>query len=130
MNTTEKLKLAIAYIFSWLGGLIIFFTEAKDRFIRFHAVQSIFIGLLPSVLSLIHHVFGVFGDWGWYGGGGLGWTISWPFRVLRGLISVLNSASWLVWLVLMIICLVHALRGEMYKLPIIGDRAEDIANRN
>ena len=130
MTNTEKIKLAVAYVLSWLGGLIIFFTEPKDRFIRFHAVQSIFIGLIPMALSLIRRVLSVFGDWGWGDWGFAGWTLSWPLRLIFAVIKVLNSLSWVVWLVLMIICLVHALRGEMYKLPILGDQAEKIANRN
>lgn len=41
----EKLKCILAYIFSWLGGVIILFGfKDNDRNTNFHAAQSIVIG--------------------------------------------------------------------------------------
>jgi uncharacterized membrane protein len=81
----------------------------KNRFIRFHAFQSIFFAVAWTVLwialSIVAHVpF-------------LGWLtiLIWPLVGLAGLI---------IWVIL----LLKANQNQMYKLPVIGDMAEKQAN--
>lgn len=81
----------------------------KDRFVRFHAYQAIFFFVAMMVLS--------------FGLGILGIVL--PWRVERAL-SNLHSLLWFagtVW------SMFQAYRGETFKLPFIGDLAENQANK-
>jgi uncharacterized membrane protein len=42
---------ALSYI--WIVGLIFFFIEKENRFIRFHAMQSVLYGLLWTVVMIV-----------------------------------------------------------------------------
>jgi len=42
----------VAYILSWLTGLIVFLV-AKDKLAKFHGMQSLILGLVGLVLSVI-----------------------------------------------------------------------------
>jgi len=45
---------AIAYIFTWISGLIIYlFTKKSDKFTRFHAAQAIMLGIAIALLGWI-----------------------------------------------------------------------------
>jgi uncharacterized membrane protein len=82
----------------------------KKRFIRFHAFQCIFFAVAWTVLwiclSIVAHIpF-------------LGWAtfIIWPLVSLVGFV---------IWLILVL----KAYQGQMFKLPIIGDMAEQQAGK-
>jgi len=81
----------------------------KNRFIRFHAFQSLFFAVAWTVLwialSFVAHI------------PVLGWLtiLIWPLVGLAGLI---------IWIIL----LLKANGGQMWKLPVIGDMAEKQAN--
>jgi len=89
----------LCYLAGWVTGLIFFLIEKENRFVRFHAMQSIitFGGL--SVLSIV-----------------LTWVpiIGW---MLLPIVSI-------VWLILWVILMVKAYQGQLFKLPMIGDLAE------
>ena len=92
----------LCYLFGWVSGLIFLLLERENRFVRFHAMQSlIFFGGMSVVTAVFSHIplFGFIGS-------GLGFV------------------SFICWIVLM----VAAARGRYYKLPIIGDYAEKWAN--
>ncbi len=94
----------LCYLFAWIGGVVFLFLEPNNRFVRFHAMQSIlFFGTL-SILEWICDFFPV---------------------VLLGVSGVLGLVSFIGWIVLM----VAASRGKYYKLPIFGDYAEKWANQ-
>lgn len=126
MTQSEKIKLLIAYLFGILGGTIIYFTEKRDRFIRFHAMQSILLSIIPFALKIIRKIItSILGYTIWQFSPSL---ISWPLRMIMGIVSSVSGIASLVWLILTIICLMHAFKGEMYKLPIIGDQAERLTS--
>lgn len=59
----EKLKRALAYIIPFIGGIVLFFISPKeDEKSRFHAVQSVVIWL---VLSILFTIFGIIPLLGW-----------------------------------------------------------------
>lgn len=92
-----KLASLLCYLISIVGG-IIFYMISKDKFVRFHAMQSILLGAAFIVLSIVVTFI--------------------PF---------LWFFSWLVWLAyvgLTIVMMIKAYQGDKYKLPIIGDIAE------
>lgn len=92
-----KLAALLCYLLSIVGG-IIFYLISKDKFVRFHALQSIFLGIAFVVIDMIF------------------WFV--PFIWFFG---------WLVWLgfiALSIVMMIKAYQGEKYKLPVIGGLAE------
>src|SRR5882672_7805852 len=70
-----KVAAAISYI--WIVGLIFFFIEKENKFVRFHAMQSILFGIANSVIMMVLAVVAViltfaFGIGGAVVGGGIG----------------------------------------------------------
>jgi uncharacterized membrane protein len=123
-------KVAAALSYIWIVGLIFFFIEKENKFIRFHALQSILFGIANSVILFVLAILAVimtfaFGIGGAMVGGGIG-----------TLISLLVWLIWLLfWLVAMALFLglifaaVKAYQGKTFKLPIIGNMAEKIVNK-
>lgn len=105
----------IAYIATWLSGLIFFLMEKENRFVRFHAMQAILLGATAVVLSV---VLGTMWSVTYY--------ISWILGAMFGLICTLVGLGVLVaW----IMCMVKAYQGQLFKLPILGGIAENIVNK-
>ena len=108
LGLEENLEAALCYFGVWITGLIFYFVEDKDKFIRFHAMQSILV-FLP--LTILYWIFGGFFGIFNYGSAWVffGW-ISWLFLILI--------------IILWIILMMKAYQMQKYKLPIIGDIAE------
>jgi uncharacterized membrane protein len=81
----------------------------RNRFIRFHAWQCIFLCIAWTALWIVLSVFAHIPFLGWLS------ILLWPLIGLGGLI---------LWIVL----LLKANQGQMFKLPMIGDMAEKQAN--
>jgi uncharacterized membrane protein len=127
-----KVAAAISYI--WIVGLIFFFIEKENKFVRFHAMQSILFGIANSVimmvLAIVATILTVVFTIGAAaaasaGSGGLG--------------AIVSLFVWLIWLVFWVMALVFlvglvfaavkAYQGQKFKLPIIGNMAEKIVNK-
>ncbi len=93
----------LCYILGWVSGLVIILIEKEDDFVRFHAMQSIVTFGALSILSI-----------------GLGVMMS--IGVFGSLIRIAAVALW-------ILLMVKAYQGERYKLPVIGDMAEQWAKK-
>jgi uncharacterized membrane protein len=95
----------MSYFLGWISGLIFFLIEKDNKFVRFHAMQSmvVFGGLtvLNIVLSMILSIL----------------------RIYYGL-YFLFQLIWLAAVVLWIVLMVKAYQGEKFKLPVAGDIAE------
>jgi uncharacterized membrane protein len=74
----------------------------RSSFVRFHAWQSIFFGLAVIASNFILGLIPI-----------IGWILLCPL--------------WLVFLILWILVMVKASKGERYKLPFIGNFAEQQA---
>jgi len=94
---------ALSYVLGPITGVIFLIIE-RDSFVRFHAMQSIATFLILFVVSVVIGFIPF-----------IGWVIS-PLIGLAGLI---------LWLLLMF----KAYKGEKYKLPIAGDFAEQQINK-
>ncbi len=81
----------------------------KNRFIRFHAYQAIFFAIALFILSIVIGIIG----------------IPMPYRIER----TLGNLHSLIWLVGTGWSMFQAYKGEMFKLPFIGDLAETQANK-
>ena len=82
----------------------------KKRFIRFHAFQCIFFAIAWTVLWIILAFIGHIPFLGW------ATIFVWPLVSLAGFV---------IWLILVL----KAYQGQMFKLPVIGDFAEQQVNR-
>jgi len=89
----------LCYVLGWVSGLVFILLEAENKFVRFHAMQSI---IVFGILNIIGIVFG----WiPWFG-----WVVSF----------LVGGLAFVFWIVLMY----KAYQGIMYKLPVAGDLAE------
>jgi uncharacterized membrane protein len=81
----------------------------KKRFIRFHSFQCIFFAVAWTVLWIVLAFIGHIPILGW------ATVLLWPPISLAGLI---------IWVILVL----KAYQGKTFKLPVIGDMAEQQAN--
>jgi uncharacterized membrane protein len=90
----------LCYLLTFVTGIVFLIIEKENRFVRFHAYQSVAVFGALTVLSLIAGLIPVIGT---------------PISFLVGP----------VWLILWILLMVKAYQGERYKLPVAGDWAEE-----
>jgi len=57
----------VAYFFTWLSGLILYLVEKDNKKMRFHAMQSILLGIVITVLSMTF-ILGIVGIILWFYG--------------------------------------------------------------
>ncbi len=102
---SENVAGLLCYVLGWMSGLVLLLIEEENKFVRFHAVQSIvtfgsitIVSVALSILGLIPYLGVV-------------------FNIANGIIGVL---AFVLWIVLM----VKAVQGTKYKLPWVGDFAE------
>ena len=43
----------LSYLFLWISGVLIFFNERRNRYVRFHALQSILFGAVATVAGVV-----------------------------------------------------------------------------
>lgn len=89
----------LCYVLGWITGLLFILIEKENKFVRFHAMQSIIVFGAITVASIIFNLIPFIG---WF---------------LGVLLSILALALW-------IILMVKAYQGDKYKLPWAGDLAE------
>ena len=99
---SEKAKSILAYVFGWLGGLIVLYAlKDNERNTKFHAAQAITLGLGYVILNMAYNFIPV--------------TI--PF---------FSTAIWAVYIIGMIMGIVKASKEEDPELPVIGGIAKSI----
>jgi len=86
---------AVAYLLGFVSGVVLLLVEKENKFVRFHAMQSVVVFGLLFLVGLVPLV---------------GWMLS----------VVLVPLSFVLWLVLMW----KAYQGETFKVPVLGDFAE------
>lgn len=99
-RTTDEQHLygATSYLLFFITGCIFLVLERDNKFVRFHAMQSIILFGSIFFLVLILQLL----PWGW----------------LLGVF--LSMSAGIIWLVLMW----KALQGEMFQVPYFGDLAQ------
>ena len=95
----ENVAGLLCYVLGWVSGLIFILLEKDNRFVRFHAMQSIIVFGTINIAGII---------FGWIPVVGV---------VVGSLVGLL---AFVLWIVLM----VKAYQGEMYKLPVAGALAK------
>ncbi|PWT93881.1 MAG: hypothetical protein C5B55_03660 [Blastocatellia bacterium] len=114
---------ALSYI--WIVGLVFFFIEKENKFIRFHAMQSILWGVFWSVamivLVIINMIIAVGGGVAAAAAGDTGGCASVAIWLISMIIWLVIP---LIGLAVLILCAVKAYQGSVFKLPILGNMAE------
>jgi len=100
-SANPKLIAAVAYFGGLITGAVILVVEKQDRFVRFHAMQSVVVFVAVLVMHLVLAGLPL-----------LGVVLYLPFLVV----------VIVIWVMLM----TKAWRGETYKLPYLGDLAEQL----
>lgn len=104
LGLPENIEGLLAYLGWWVTGLLFYFLEPQNKFVRFHAMQSI---VVFGAITVAAFVLGLIPIIGW----------------------ILSPLLWLAGVALMIWLMYKAYQGEMYKLPWAGDFAEQQVNK-
>jgi len=100
----ENVAGLLCYVLGWVSGLVFVLLEQESKFVRFHAMQSIYVFGAITVAAIV-----------------LGWI---PF-----IGDVLAWIIWVIGVVLWIVLMIKAYQGVKYKLPWSGDLAEKWVSR-
>lgn len=100
LGMEENIAALLSYILGFITGIIFFVLEKESKFVKFHAMQSI---IYSVALMIITFILGLIPIIGW---------------ILTLLIPPLSLILWIV-------LLVKAYKYEYFKLPVIGDIAEN-----
>ncbi|MFC1955985.1 DUF4870 domain-containing protein [Chloroflexota bacterium] len=92
----------LCYVLGWITGIIFLIIEKENKFVRFHAIQSIVVFGAYTVLAIILNFIPV-----------IGWILGMLFGIV----------AFILWIVLML----KAYQGQLYKLPVAGNIAENQA---
>ena len=91
----ENVAGLLCYVLGWVSGLVFFLLETENKFVRFHAIQSILVFGAIMVAGIV-----------------LGWI-----PVIGWVIGLLGFVLW-------IILIIRAYQGVKFKLPWSGNLAE------
>lgn len=95
-----KVANLLAYLFGWLGGLIIWLMEKENRFVKWNALQALILGIVEVVCILvISFILGLIPYIGWFFFSWLGW--------------VLAGVCW----IFAIIAIVMGFQGKTFRIP-------------
>lgn len=108
----DNLAGALTYLLGPVTGIIFLVWEKQSRFVRFHAMQSLLVGVVLIILNaglrILHVILQSIPF--------IGWLFS------LGLALVVALASLVLWLALMY----AAYRGQEWELPGIGAEARKL----
>ena len=99
LGISENVEGLLAYLLGWITGIIFLLLEKDNKFVRFHAMQSIAV-FVPIMI--------------------LDWIVSFLPGIGGFLVWALGIISFVLWIYLMI----KAYQGERYKVPYAGEWAE------
>jgi uncharacterized membrane protein len=96
----ENLAGALAYALGWITGGALLLTEPANKFVRFHALQSVLV----------------------FGGLSLAWFVALSIPIVGWAVAflVIPVVSVVIWPILLFM----AYHGERFKLPLAGDIAD------
>ena len=94
-----KIAVLLAYLFGWIGGLVIWLLEKENKFVKWNALQALILGIVEVGGIIIFTAI-------------LGWIpfIGFLFLALGWLIW---SAGW----ILGIVAIVMAFQGKTFRIP-------------
>lgn len=117
-----KIAAGLGYLV-FIIGIIFYFIEKQNRFVKFHALQATFlhvgVGVVELILCIPYFILAV-------AAGASGSGVLSGLTLLFGCVMGLLGIAWFVgWLVVMI----QAFQGKYFKFPLIGDWADRIVSK-
>ena len=103
----ENVAGLLSYVGGWVSGLVFILIEKENKFVRFHAMQSIVAFGAITVLLIILSILGL-------------------MPVIGTLFDILSIFVWILSVVLWIVLMVNAYQGASFKLPWAGDFAQKL----
>ena len=118
LGLDANIAAGLSQVFGIITGLIFFFIETKSKFVKTYAMQAVLLWGAFVALEIVATVFSTV----------LSLTGSYMLIGLVGMVvgllfTVLGLGSFVLWIILM----VFAFQGKEFKLPVIGQIAEDMA---
>ncbi|CAN5294638.1 DUF4870 domain-containing protein [soil metagenome] len=98
----KNTEAALSYVLGPVSG-IIFLVISKDKFVRFHAMQSTVFGIVAFVLNMV-----------------LGFTI---------VLALVLPLLWIVEFVLWLLLIYKAWQGEEWEIPFLGKFARQFGSK-
>ncbi len=105
MGLEQNIAGLLCYVLGWVSGLFFILKEKDNKFVRFHAMQSIVVFGAITIASIILRILMLI-----------------PFINL-----ILLIITWLLWLftvILWLVLMAYAYQEQRYKLPWAGNFAE------
>ena len=108
---TSNVAAALSYLLGFITGILFLVLDPykNDRFVRFHAFQSIFFSIAVTALWIVTTNLFFFG---------------FGFGFLFGVWSVVQALISLALLLYWIFLMYKAYSSERYKIPVLGEIAE------
>jgi len=102
----------LASIFTLVGGIVFLILEKRDKYVRFYAMQSVFLGgaivaasIVTQIVALIFSHLPL-----------IGWLIAL-------LVGMLFWVLWLGWFVVYLITIIKAFSNQEWEIPVLGPLA-------
>lgn len=106
-NMDPKVANLLAYLFSWLGGLIIWLMEKENRFVKWNALQALILGIIEvASIIVISVLLGMIPYIGWF-------FFSWLGYLIAGV-------AW----IMAIICIIMGFSGKTFRIPGVAKLAD------
>ena len=119
----ENISGAMCYILGLITGIIFFILGKDNKFVKFHAVQSIIFSIIVIIISQILSAFTTASLMTMYN------TDLMTMYASYGTLSAITSISWVINIVILVIwifVMYKAYLGEKYHIPIIGNLTERV----
>ena len=101
----ENVAGLLCYVLGWVSGLVFVLIEQENKFVRFHAIQSIYVFGILSLAAIVLRWIPIIGG-----------VIAW----------ILGVIMFILWIILMI----KAYQGIKFMLPWAGNWAEKQVSRH
>ena len=89
---------------------------STSPFVRFHAWQSIFLNVAAFVVGIAFAIF-------------IAISVTFLPYGLYGLVHLISLLIDLLWFILWLVCVMKAINGGKFVIPVIGNLAEQMANK-
>ena len=104
LGLDENIEGLLCFALGFITGIVFLVLEKENKFVRFHAMQSLATFLPLFVISMVIGIVPIIGP------------------IISILITPLGLILW-------ILLMYKAFRGERFKLPVVGDFAEKQINK-
>lgn len=105
-DSNRNLVAALSYLLGFITGIVILFVEKDDKYIRFHAMQSV---VIFGVLFAVNLIIGIIFE---------------PLGLFAVLGNVINNVILAIFMVVWLVSMIKAFQGRVFKWPIAGKIAE------